>query len=305
MFHAWNDVGVDLNQMLVFVEVVRAGSFTGAGRALGMPKSSVSRTISSLEQRLGAQLLQRTTRKLRLTDVGEDYHRACRVVVAEARAAEERVAEMHERPCGRLRVTAPPTFAFLGSILAEYLRRYPEVRVELVSAERLVDLVGEGFDVAVRAGRLADSSLISRRLGIVTRILVAAPRYVEEAGTPSAPADLREHATIRFGGGREGDTWTLRSGRKAVEVRPEPRLVVDDYDLLLRAACSGAGIALLPTYVCRRAVDEGRLVHLLTDWAAPEIPVHAVYPQRRGGAMKLTAFLDLLREHFREGLAAD
>lgn len=292
---------MDLNEMLVFVEVVNARSFTGAARALQMPKSSVSRKVSHLEDRLKAQLLHRTTRKIALTDVGEEYYRICRAIVADAKAADQRVAEMSATPCGRLRVTAPPTFAFLGPILAEYLTRYPEVSVELVCTERVVDLLAEGFDVAVRAGRLADSSLITRKLGTLRRLLVAAPDYLERFGTPRGPEALPRHAAVLFGGGHEGHLWRLRSNRKSVDVRPIPRLVVDDYDMLLESTLSGLGIALIPNYVCRQAIEDETLVRVLPAWSGPEIPVHAVYPARRQPPVKLTALLDLLRDRFKVG----
>jgi len=216
--------------------------------------------------------------------------------VAEAKAAEQRVAEMQAIPCGRLRVTAPPTFAFLGAIVAEYLTRYSEVRVELVCVERLVDLVAEGFDVAVRAGRLVDSSMIARKIGTVSRLLVASEEYLERRGLPQGPADLQEHETILFGGGREGDLWTLRSGRKTIEIRPAPRLVADDYELLLEATRSGLGVALMPSYLCQDAIENGTLVRVLPAWTSPGIPIHAVYPAGRRRTAKLTAFLDLLRD---------
>jgi len=284
--------------MLVFVEVVRAGSFTGAARALGMPKSSVSRKVSNLEDRLGVQLLHRTTRTLRLTDVGEEYHGVCQIVVAEARAGEERVSEMRATPCGRLRVTVPPTFAFLGEIVAEYLGRHPDVRVDIVCTERTVDLVGEGFDVAIRAGRLADSSLVSRRLGSVFRFLVATPAYLDRRGAPRTPADLGQHDLLVFGGGDDTDVWPLRAKGRAVDLAPAPRLVVDDYGLLLEAACRGSGIALLPDYVCHGAIEDGALVRVLPRWASPGIPIHALFAPSRQPSIKLGAWLDLLGQRF-------
>jgi len=289
--------------MLVFVEVVRAESFTAAARVLDMPKSSVSRKIANLEGRLKAQLLHRTTRKVRLTDIGEDYYRSSLAIIAAVQAANQRVSEMGAEPCGRLRVTAPPTFAFVGHIVAEYLSRYPEVRVELVCAERHVDLVGEGFDVAIRAGRLEDSSLMARKLGSVSRLLVASASYLELRGVPRTPEQLGEHDTILFAGGREPSVWRLRSKRKELDVRPAPRLVVDDYELLLEAARRGAGIALLPDYVCRGALASGELLRVLPAWCAPEVPVHALYLKERQPTAKVSAFLDLLVERFASRLA--
>ncbi|MBX3471608.1 MAG: LysR family transcriptional regulator [Planctomycetes bacterium] len=286
---------MDLNELVVFVEVVRAGSFTAGARALGMPKSTASRKVSELEARLGAQLLVRTTRRLRLTDVGAAYFERAARVVAEARAADRLVADLHADPCGRLRVTAPLTFAFLGPIVAEFLAQHPAVQVDLVCTDRVVDLVAEGFDVAVRAGRMADSSLVARRLGTVQRFLVAAPGYLRRRPAPRAPADLAGHDTILFGGGDEGTTWTLRAGRQQVEVALRPRLVVNDYDMLREAATAGLGIALLPDYVCE---ERQRLERLLPAWTAPEVPIHAVYPAGRQTSRTVAAFLDQLKRRF-------
>jgi len=293
---------MDLNQLVVFVEVVRAGSFTAAARRLDMPKSTVSRRVSELEARLGAQLLQRTTRQLRLTDVGAAYYERVARVVEDARAAEDLVAELHDVPCGVLRVSAPLTFAFLGPIVAEYARRHPSVRVDMVCTDRVVDLLGEGFDVAVRAARMPDSSLIARRLGVVRRYVVAAPGYLERRAAPREPADLSAHDTVLFSGGDDGGTWPLRAGRKRAEVELEPRLRVNDYDVLLEAVYAGVGLALMPDYLCEPELG-GRLRRVLPEWKAPDIAVHAVY---YGGhtSKKVTAFLDLLKERFASGARA-
>src|SRR4051794_6644985 len=178
---------MDLNEMLVFTRVVQAGSFTAGAAALGMPKSSVSRKVSELEERLKARLLQRTTRKLSLTDVGRIYYEHCARIVSEVEDAERAVNSLQETPRGLLRVTAPTNFAFLGPIVSDYLKRYPEVRVDLFCTGRTVDLVEERFDVAIRAGALADSSLIARSLGSAKWLLVATPAYLKKRGRPKSP----------------------------------------------------------------------------------------------------------------------
>lgn len=288
---------MDLNQLVYFVEVVRAGSFTAAGRALDTPKSTVSRKVSELEARLGVQLLQRTTRQLRLTDMGQAYYERALRVVEDARAADQHVAELHGEPCGVLRVTAPMSFAFLGPIVAEFLRRNPAVRIDLVCTDRKVDLLGEGFDVAVRAGRMVDSTLIARRLGTVQRYVVGAPDYLRGRAALRRPADLTEHDVVVFAGGDEGTTWPLRAGRKRAEVSLEPRLVVNDYDVLLNAVHAGLGLALMPDYLCEAGLGTKQLRRVLPAWKAPEIAVHAVY---YGGQTpkKVAAFLDLLKQEF-------
>ncbi|OJT23545.1 LysR family transcriptional regulator [Archangium sp. Cb G35] len=294
---------MDLNELLVFAKVVQAGSFTVAARGLRMPKSTVSRKVSELEERVGAQLLQRTTRKLRLTDVGQAYYEHCARIVAEAEQAELAVTRMQSAPHGLLRVTAPLTFSFLGPIVAEFLKRYPEVQVELVCTDRSVDLVQEGFDLAVRAGRLADSSLIARKLGNVERVVVAAPGYLQERGVPKSPKDLERHDCLVFGAGMEGNTWTLHAGNKSVQVSVRARLVVNEPDMLRAVAVAGAGIALLPTQPSDADLTQGRLRRLLPDWSSSGAPVHAVYPSTRHHSPKVMAFVDFLRERWPENQA--
>lgn len=291
---------MDLNELLVFAKVVQAGSFTVAARGLRMPKSTVSRKVSELEERVGAQLLQRTTRKLRLTDVGQAYYEHCARIVAEAEQAELAVTRMQAAPHGLLRVTAPLTFNFLGPIVAEFLKRYPEVQLELVCTDRSVDLVEEGFDVAVRAGRLADSSLIARKLGDIARVVVAAPEYLEQRGVPKSPKDLERHDCLVFGAGMEGNVWTLHSGSRSVQVSVRARLVVNEPDMLRAVALGGAGVTLLPTLLNAADLSAGRLRRILPDWSSSGAPVHAVYPGSRHHSPKVMAFVDFLRERWPE-----
>lgn len=289
---------MDLNELLVFAKVVQAGSFTVAARGLRMPKSTVSRKVSELEERVGAQLLQRTTRKLNLTEVGRAYYEHCARIVAEAEQAELAVTRMQSAPHGLLRVTAPLTFSFLGPIVAEFLKRYPEVQLEMVCTDRSVDLVEEGFDLAVRAGRLADSSLIARRLGNLERIVIAAPSYLKERGTPRSPKDLEKHDCLLFGAGQAGNVWTLHSGNKSVEVSVRARLVVNEPDMLGAVTLAGAGVALLPILHYAADITAGRLQRLLPDWTSSGAPVHAVYPSTRHHSPKVMAFVDFLRERW-------
>ncbi len=289
---------MDLNELLVFAKVVQAGSFTAAARGLRMPKSTVSRKVSELEERIGAQLLQRTTRKLRLTEVGRAYYEHCARIVAEAEEAELAVTRMQAAPHGLLRVTTPLTFSFLGPLVAEFLKRYPEVQLELVCTDRTVDLVEEGFDLAVRAGRLADSSLIARKLGSIERFVVAAPSYLQARGAPRSPRDLEKHDCLLFGAGREGNVWTLHSGSRSVEVSIRPRLVVNEPDMLRAVTLAGSGIALLPNIHSAADLAVGLLHRLLPDWSSAGAPVNAVYPSTRHHSPKVMAFVDFLREHW-------
>jgi DNA-binding transcriptional LysR family regulator len=285
---------IDLNAMTVFARVAQCGSFSGAARALKMPKSTVSRRISELEQSLGARLLQRTTRRLSLTDVGQAFVQHCTRIAAEVEEAERAVSEHQAEPRGTLRVTAPMNFEFLGPIVSEYLEANPGVELELVCADRVVDLVQEGFDVAIRAGKLVDSSLVARRLGNHRAQLVASPRYLARAGMPREPKSLEHHDGLLFGGGGPRRVWRLERDRKRLEVTPRARLMVNDYAVMTEAALSGLGIALLPEVRVAEAIADGRLVRVLPKWSAPEVPLHAVYPSTRHLAPKVRAFLDHL-----------
>src|SRR5438067_3304143 len=220
---------IDLNELVVFARVVQAGSFTAAARTLGLPKSTVSRKVSELEERLGARLLHRTTRKLGLTDAGRAYYERSARIVAEVEEAEQAVGRLQAEPRGLLRVSAPLSFApLLGPLVTGYLQRHPGVQVELWCGDRAVDLVEERFDVAIRVGPLADSGLVARSLGTMARVLVAAPGYCKREGTPRAPAALADHACIVFGAGR---VWTLVAGGKQAEVRVPARLTVNDLEI--------------------------------------------------------------------------
>jgi DNA-binding transcriptional LysR family regulator len=289
---------MDLNELLVFTRVVQAGSFTAAARLLKMPKSSVSRKISDLEERIGARLLQRTTRKLGLTDAGRIYFERAAPIVADIEQADQAVSELQASPRGLLRVTAPLSFALLGPMVASFLEQYPDVRTELVSTDRVVNLVEEGFDVAIRAGHLMDSTLVARRLTTIKQVLVAAPVYLKRHGRLKSPADLEKHSCIAFTAVPTPNVWTLHSGERKVDVRISARLSTNDMDLMIAAARAGIGIAWLPEIACAEDLRRGRLKQVLPDWSSPETPVHAVYPTTRHLAPKVAMFVELLRKEF-------
>ncbi len=283
---------MDLNEILIFTRVVQSGSFTAAARGLGMPKSTVSRKLSELEARIGARLLQRTTRKLSLTEVGRAYYERCARIIADAEEAELAVTRMQAAPRGRLRVTLPLSFGFLGTLVAEFCERHREVEVELLCTDRVVDLVEEGYDVAIRAGKLADSALMARNLGSMRRIIVASPRYVKQAGAVNSPQQLEGHPCLAFTA--QGGVWGLRSGSKAAEVQVPVRLCANDYELVREAALAGLGVALIPERLCEDDLRAGRLQRLLPQWSSADVPIHAVYPSTRHLSPKVMAFLDLM-----------
>lgn len=274
--------------MLLFAAVVREGGFTRAARQLGVTKQTVSERISKLERRLGVRLLERTTRRLRVTDPGAIYYERCAAIAAQIDEANIEVLERQAEPMGLLRVSAPVLYGrrFLGRVVVETLVRYPRLRIQIVLADRRVDLIEEGFDVAVRIGSLDDSSYAATKVGEGYVYLVASPRLV--AGRRAAtPETLRELPAIGF---RTTETWTLGGVRTKVE----PTLVVNDLELACEAAIAGVGIALLPSIVCKDAVLDGRLKVLLGGEAGARRPVYAVFPSRRYVPPKVRVFLDAL-----------
>jgi DNA-binding transcriptional LysR family regulator len=285
---------VDLNDVIVFAKVVQTGSFTRAGRELELPKSTVSRKVSELEARLGARLLQRTTRSLSLTDAGRAYYEHASRIVSELDAASAAVLELEEAPRGRLRVAAPLNFGLFAPVLSSFVSRYPAVEVEMVCSDRIVDLVEERFDVAIRASRLKDSTLVARPLGMLRSFLVASPSYVARRGAPDKPKDLRQHACLVFGAGADRGHFRLSRRGKEETVAASGRVVANDFDLLQQAAKDGLGIAMLPFPRVAADLDAGNLVRVLTDWTAPAFPIHAVYPSARHLSPKVRAFVDHL-----------
>lgn len=287
---------MDVNEMLVFARVVQAGSFTAAGAKLGMPKSTVSRKVSELEARLKSRLLQRTTRKLSLTDAGRTYYDYCARIVAEIEEADRAVSTLQETPRGLLRVTAPVNVEFLGPIVGDFLKRYPEIRIELLCTGRAVDLVEEGFDVAIRAGALPDSTLIARTLGSSPWYLVATPGYLKKRGRPRSPEDLKKHDCLFFGAGRNPVGLRLEDGDASVQLALSARVIVSDMDILHAMATAGLGVALLPAMLTVKDLRGGRLQRVLPDWKPPSTPVHVVHPSSRHVSPIVKAFLEHLQE---------
>lgn len=261
-----------------------------------MPKSTVSRKVAELEQRLGARLLHRTTRKLSLTDIGRTFYLHAARVVAEAEEAEMAVGRMQETPRGLLRLTTPLNFGYLGPIIASFLERYPEVRAEIVCADRVVDLVEEGFDLAVRVGELADSTLVARSLGVLRSYLVASPAFLERHGVPDQPEALERFDSVNFGPGRDPTSWRLHKGGRTLTVEVKARVTVNDFEVLEQAVLSGLGIAMVPVFRCIEHLRRERLRRVLPDWRSPDIPLHAVYPSSRHLSPKVKLFLDHLRQ---------
>jgi DNA-binding transcriptional LysR family regulator len=282
---------VDLELMGLFATVVEQGSFTRAAELLGMPKSSVSQKISRLESQLGVRLLQRTTRRLSLTPQGELYVEHCQGLLALARSANLAMARLRSAPAGRVRITAPEATGtlLLGKILAEFRALYPEVVLELTLSDEQEDLVGEGYDLALRAAPLKDSSLICRRIGQVARHLVAAPAYLAAHGMPQQLSELGRYACLVHSA---MPVWPLQEGGW----RPQGACVSNSLLALREMALHDGGIALLPHHVCEGDFAAGRLQKVLPDHPIPVNPFYLIYPSREHLAPALRTLMDFVAE---------
>lgn len=269
-----------------FVAIADAGSLAGAARRLRSSAPSVSRTLAGLEEALGARLVTRTTRSLSLTETGLAYLTTARRVLAELAEADAAAAGTRAAPVGRLRLTAPLTFGrmHLAPVARAFLETAPGVSVDMMLADRVVDLVEEGFELALRIGALADSSLLARRVGQVRRMLLASPAYLAAHGMPAAPADLAAHRFIAFGPTALDDAW--------VGARVTPRLHVNDAPVAIEAVLAGEGMTVAYSYVVAAPLVEGRLVEVLGTHAPAPVPVQLVWPAGRHAAARLRAFVD-------------
>lgn len=289
----------DLNEIVVFAKVVETKSFTAAAQALGLPKSTVSRKVSQLEERLAARLIQRTTRKLSLTEAGQAFYERCARIVTEIALAEQLVTDLQSTPRGLLRVTAPVDLGSfrLASLTARFLREHPDLHVNLDCTDRIVDLVDEGYDLAVRFGPLNESSLIARRLMGITFRLYATAEYLASHPPLREPDDLAEHDLIAFVPSPRLTTWTLLGPEEAtVELTPSTRLTSNNLLSVRSAVQAGTGIAYMPEFVRCDPGDE-ELVNVLPEWHGVQGDVFAVYPSVRNLSPKVRVYLDYLTEH--------
>ena len=292
----------DLNDMLYFAEVAERGGFAAAGRALGLPKSRLSRHVAELEARLGVRLLQRTTRKLSLTEVGEIYLRHCSVMRDEALAAADAVAHMQVEPRGMLRITCPVTLAqsTLGYLIPRYMALFPLVKLDLRATNRVVDLIEEGVDIALRIRATLDDSgsLVIKQLGATAGQLLASPAQLRRQGTPAGPEDLLMLDTIAMSAADGQSTWVLvgPAGQEFV-FHHQPRYVANDLQTLKLAVLAGTGISFLPDSISQAELQAQLLVPVLPGWAPLSNMVHAVFPSRRGQVPAVRSFLDFLGKY--------
>ena len=291
----------DMNDMVYFAEVVDRGGFAAAGRALGLPKSRLSRRVAELESRLGVRLLHRSTRKLSLTAVGEQIHRHCVAIRENAVAAEEAVAQVHAEPRGIVRVACPVTLAqtTVGPLLPLFLERCPQVKIDMRVSNRVVDLVEEGIDVALRVRPTLDDSgsLVVKNFGNTQTLLVASPALLARQGRPQTLQDLARLDTLAMSSADGRASWQLVGPAGALHaLQHQPRYVADDLLTLKFAVLAGIGICALPDYMCRDELRAGLLVPVLPGWA-PRVGIfHAVFASRRGMVPAVRHFLDFLGE---------
>jgi DNA-binding transcriptional LysR family regulator len=293
-----------LETMRVFVAVAEAAGFALAARRLAMSAPAVTRAISALEKRVGTRLLHRTTRVVRLTDAGVRFFADCKRILSEIEEAEGSAAGSHAEPRGRLTITASTMFGrlYVAPVIVDFLARYPLVTVRTVFADRVVDLLEEGLDAAVRISHLPDSSLTAIKVGSVRRVTCASPAYLEARGAPRAPAALVEHDTIMFS--QDGNTggWAFPVGGALERVRLQPRLIANAAEVAIAAAVAGRGITRVLSYQIAAELQAGRLRIVLAEYEPAPIPVSVVFPEGRRAAAKVRAFVDFAVQSLRERL---
>ncbi|GAB4350951.1 MAG: LysR family transcriptional regulator [Gammaproteobacteria bacterium] len=287
------------DDMELFLRVVESGSFSAAATYLDSSRSLISKRILALERRLGVRLLNRTTRRLSLTESGELYLDYCRSVVRLREEAEQRIGEMGRSPQGRLRVTMPITFGQLhiAPLLPEFMARYPGIQLDIEAQDGFVDLVASGLDVAIRIGILDDSGLFARQIATTRLIAAASPAYLKQRGTPASPAELRHHNCLTYRHARDrSSTWRFHGEGKPLVVPVSGTLRADNGLVLMNAAIAGAGIIFLPEFMIRQPLREGTLVALFPNLAGEELGIYTVHAHRPPTPPKIRAFNDFLRE---------
>lgn len=292
-----------LGDIAVFVQVVRSGSFTAAAEKLGMSKSAVSKYVTRLEDRLGARLLNRTTRRLSLTEGGRSFYARSHKALDEIEEAEAELSRLQDEPRGELRLSSPMSFGILhiAPLLPGFQARYPELNVDMVLDDRQTDLVDEGFDLAIRIGELPDSSLVARRLGPCRHVLCASPEYLARHGVPQSPEELSDHPALTYRYQDSPAEWhLLGSDGVHYPVGINSRLQMNNSLALREAVLQDAGLTLTPTFIVGADIRAGRLRAVLSDYKALEVSIYAVYPQRKHLSPKVRAFIDFLSQQIQD-----
>jgi len=287
--------------MGTFIRVVEAGSISGAADRLGVAKSAVSRRLKELEEHLGVELFHRTTRQMNLTDNGRAFYHQCVRILEDVLEAELTTSQAHGTLKGSLKVALPSSFGLMhmGPAINEFLKEHPQIKFDLDFNDREVDLIQEGFDLAVRIANLPDSSLIARRLAPIQAVMCASPDYLEHMGIPQSPDELIEHQCLVYSLLRDFEYWHLSDAKgNVIKTKIRPYLKSSTGEFLRDAAVEGLGIVLVPSFIAYKEIDRGTLVPLLEDYKPPQINAYAVYPQTRHLSLRVRSFVDLLVNRF-------
>jgi DNA-binding transcriptional LysR family regulator len=291
---------IDKNAMALFVKVVENNSFSKAARREGVPVSTVSRKIMDLEKALDVRLLERSTRKLRLTEIGQDYFERCRLGLDEFEAANLLITDQQKEVSGRLRISVPPSLSdiIIVPMVEGFQKQYPKVIVQCLVTDRRVDHFSDGVDLSLRVGELTDSSLVSRRLLRYRSVLVASPDYLEKAGMPKHPSELPVHGLVAFSRWDTTVRWDLKKGEKTERVTIQPQIAINDYSGIQRAVIDGLGISEIPSIICGPALKDGRLVEVMPEWQFAPTMIAAIYPSNRNLSRVVRLFRDFCIERF-------
>jgi DNA-binding transcriptional LysR family regulator len=289
-----------LNSIRAFTKVVQHSSFAGAARDLRLSRSAVSKHVMELEEELGVQLLSRTTRSVTATENGQAYYERCLAVLSDLEEADLAATRLQVEVRGLLRINAPMSFGtlHLARAVADFMERYPDLRIQLLLSDQQVDPVQEGFDVTLRIADLPSSSMIARRIAPARRAICASPSYLARHGTPKHPDDLRGHACLTYGHLATGNQWKLTGPDGDHWIAVPWSLCTNNAEVLRDAAVQGRGIALLPTFIAGADFQQGRLATILTGYQVPEISIYAIYPETRHLSLKVRVFIDFLVERF-------
>jgi len=289
-----------LNGMHLFVEVVNQGSFTLAAERTGLSRAQISKSVMQLESFLGTRLLNRTTRKISLTETGQLYFERCVVILQEVEEAEAVASEMTNVPSGNLLLAAPTSFGVLHlqELIPQFVKKYPNVQITLSLSDRFIDVVAEGFDLVIRIAELTDSSLISRHIAPCKRVFCASPEYLNNFGTPQVPHDLSIHRCLTYSNELKPGAWDFHGSKGVESVKINGPICSDNGDVLRSCAIAGLGITLLPTFIVGSDLKAGRLQQVLIDYCPPEIAIYVVFPSRKFLSAKVRSFIEYLADHF-------
>jgi len=291
-----------LNSMTIFVEVVNGHGFTAAANKMSLSRAQVSKSVMQLEQHLGIRLLNRTTRRISLTDIGRIYYERCKTILQDIEEIEGIAMEQASKPHGTLTLSAPTSFGtlHLNEAIPHFLKKYPEVQITLKLADRFVDVVAEGYDLVIRIAELEDSSLIARKIAPCKRVFCASPEYLNKNGIPKVPQDLAIHHCLIYSNELKADTWVLHGLEGIESIKVNGPVCADNGDVLRSSAVAGLGITLLPTFIISDDLRTGRLHQVLSNYSPPEISIYAVFPSRRYLSAKVRTFVDFLSDYFGE-----